>query len=179
MENWLKKQEWLSSTALLKTIWLNYWRNYIISSGQGGKVYTEAPCRAGKQSRLPNVAYIIPKLLEELGEFTILPQSIPLIAEIASPDDSAEELLARTREYLQSGCQEVWLLFPESQLVLINAQQHWLVFNPGELVSTQTVLQGCSGAVDEFLTWGDTKAHRTLPRPPSQSLPPPPVTINQ
>jgi Uma2 family endonuclease len=74
-----------------------------------------------------------------------------LIAEVASPEDSAEELFAKAREYLQSGCQEVWLLFPESQLVLINTQQRWLVFNPGEVVSTQTVLQGFSVAVNELL----------------------------
>src|SRR5919202_3076348 len=127
------------------------WGNYIISSGQGEKVCTEAPCRTGKQSRRPDVAYITPKLLEELGEFTILPQSFPLIAEVASPDDSAEELFAKAREYLESGCQEVWLLFPESQLILINGQQRWILFNPGEVVSTQTVLQGFSVAVNELL----------------------------
>jgi hypothetical protein len=60
-------------------------------------------------------------------------------------------LFAKAREYLQSGCQEVWLLFPESQLVLINTQQRWLVFNPGDVVSTQTVLQGFSVAVKELL----------------------------
>jgi Uma2 family endonuclease len=84
--------------------------------GQGGKVCTEAPCRSGKQSRRPDVAYITPELLEELGAFTILPQSFPLIAEIASPDDSGEELFAKAKEYLESGCQEVWLVFPESRL---------------------------------------------------------------
>jgi Uma2 family endonuclease len=69
-------------------------RNYILSSGQGGKVCTEAPCRTGKQSRRPDVAYITPKLLEELGEFTILPQSFPLIAEVAS-------LMIVLKNYLQ------------------------------------------------------------------------------
>jgi Uma2 family endonuclease len=83
-----------------------YWGNHIISSGQGGKVCTEAPCRTGKQTRRPDVAYITPELLEELGEFTILPQSFPLIAEIASPDDSGEELFAKAKEYLESGCQK-------------------------------------------------------------------------
>jgi Uma2 family endonuclease len=105
-----------------------YWRNHIISSGQGGKVCTEAPCRIGKQTRRPDVAYITPKLLEETGEFTILPQSFPLIAEIASLDDSGEELFAKAKEYLQSGCQEVWLVFPESLgIIAITQTQHLLL----------------------------------------------------
>ena len=128
-----------------------YWGDYIISSGQGGEVCPEAPCRTLKQGRRPDVAYITTELLDQFGQSAILPQSFPLIAEVASFDDSAEELFAKAKEYLQSGCQEVWLLFPESQLVMINSQQRWLVFNPGEMVSTQTVLPGFSVAVDELL----------------------------
>jgi Uma2 family endonuclease len=128
----------------------SYWRNYMISSQKGGKVCTEAPCRTGRQTRRPDVAYITPELLEELGEFTILPQSFPLIAEVASPDDRAEELFAKAKEYLISGCQEVWLLFPENQVVLIITQQKWLVFTAGEQVSTQNLLEGFSVSVDEL-----------------------------
>ena len=128
-----------------------YWGDYILSSGQGGEVCPEAPCCTLKQGRRPDVAYITIELLEQFSESAILPHSFPLIAEVASPDDSAEELFAKAKEYLQSSCQEVWLLFPESQLVMINSQQRWLVFNLGETVSTQIVLPGFSVAVDELL----------------------------
>ncbi len=128
-----------------------YWGDYIISSGQGGEVCPEAPCRTLKQGRRPDVAYITTELLEQFGQSAILPQSFPLIAEVASPDDNAEQLFAKAKEYLQSGCQEVWLLFPTSQLVMINSQQRWLVFNSGEIVSTQIALPGFSVAVDELL----------------------------
>ncbi len=127
------------------------WGNHIISSGQGGKVCTEAPCRSGKQSRRPDVAYITPELLEELGAFTILPQSFPLIAEIASPDDSGEELFAKAKEYLESGCQEVWLVFPESLWIIVITQEQHHLLTLGEVVNTQAVLQGFSVAVDELL----------------------------
>lgn len=89
-------------------------------------------------------------MLQEIGEFTILPQSFPLIAEVASPDDSAEELFAKVKEYLTSGCQEVWLLFPENQVVLIITQQKWLVFTAGEQASTQNLLEGFSVTVNEL-----------------------------
>ena len=131
---------------------IRYWGDYIISSRQGGEICVELLCRTAKQARRPDVAYISAELLEQFGNnFTVLPQSFPLVAEVASPDDSAEELFAKSKEYLDSGCQEVWLLFPETRLVLINTQTRWHLFNTDEVVSTQIVLQGFSVAVAELL----------------------------
>ncbi|MEG4799619.1 Uma2 family endonuclease [Microcoleus sp. ARI1-B5] len=128
-----------------------YWGNYKDSSGQGGEVLTEILCRTAKQGRRPDVAYITPELLPQSGNFTSFSQSFPLIAEVASPEDSAEELFAKAQEYLESGCQEVWLLFPEARLVFVNAGQGWRLFNANEVVNTQTVLAGFSVAVSELL----------------------------
>lgn len=128
-----------------------YWGNYKDSSGQGGEVLTEILCRTAKQGRRPDVAYITPELLPEAGNFTSFSQSFPLIAEVASPEDSAEELFAKAQEYLESGCQEVWLLFPEARLVFVNAGQGWRLFNADEVVNTQTILSGFSITVNELL----------------------------
>ncbi|MCW6048619.1 Uma2 family endonuclease [Lyngbya sp. CCAP 1446/10] len=128
-----------------------YWGNYKDSSGQGGEVLTEILCRTAKQGRRPDVAYITPELLPPSGNFTAFSQSFPLIAEVASPEDSAEELFAKAQEYLESGCQEIWLLFPEARLVFVNAGQGWRLFNADEVVNTQTILAGFSMAVSELL----------------------------
>ena len=127
------------------------WKNYKNSSGQGGEVVTEVLCRTNKQGRRPDVAYITPELLPESGNFTAFSQSFPLIAEVASPEDSAEELFAKAQEYLESGCLEVWLLFPEARLIFVNAGQRWQLFNADEVVNTQTVLAGFSVVVSELL----------------------------
>lgn len=79
------------------------------------------------------------------------PQSPPLIAEIASPTDTAEDLFAKATEYLESGCQEVWLVFPETRWILVITQNQTLAFRSGDVVSTQVVLTGFSVAVDELL----------------------------
>ncbi len=74
-----------------------YWKSYTISSDQGGKVYTDVPCRTTKQVRRPDVAYLTPELAAQFGKADILPQSFPLIAEIVSPTDVAsriEEVIA-------------------------------------------------------------------------------------
>ncbi|MEG4495899.1 Uma2 family endonuclease [Microcoleus sp. F10-C6] len=127
------------------------WRNYKHSSGQGGEVLTEVLCRTSKQGRRPDVAYITPELLPQSGNFTAFSQSFPLIAEVASPEDSGEELFAKAQEYLESGCLEVWLLFPEARLIFVNAGQRWRLFNADEVVNTQSVLAGFSVAVSELL----------------------------
>jgi Uma2 family endonuclease len=137
--------------SLIQGRLVRYWGNYKDESGQGGDVLVELPCRTSKQGRRPDVAYLTAELLAQFGEATALPQSPPLVAEIASPDDSAEELFAKAQEYLESGCEEVWLVFPESRRVLVLIQGQTLGFNVGDVVSTQLVLQGFSVAVDEFL----------------------------
>lgn len=129
-----------------------YWRNHLLELGQGGEICVETLCRTNKQARRPDVAYISAELLEQFGtSFTILPQSFPLVAEVASPDDSAEELFAKSQEYLESGCQEVWLLFPETRLVLVNTPNRWQLFNTNEVIHTQNILTGFSVAVAELL----------------------------
>ncbi len=128
-----------------------YWRSYINSNQQGGKVYTEVPCRTNKQGRRPDVAYLTPELVAQFGDVPTLPQSFPLIAEIVSPTDLAEDLFLKAQEYLQSGCEEVWLVFPDSRLVFVVTQNQILGFKAGDVVSTQKVLPGFSVAVDELL----------------------------
>jgi Uma2 family endonuclease len=129
-----------------------FWGNYKDSSGQGGEVVTEVLCRTAKQGRRPDVAYITPELLQQqAGNFTALSQSFPLIAEVASPEDSGEELFAKAQEYLESGCLEIWLLFPEARLVFVNAGNNWQLFNADEVVKTQRVLPDFSVAVNELL----------------------------
>ncbi len=159
----LKNAEWVDGKIIEKTGMTllhskiqarvsYYWTNYMLSSGQGGEVYTEALCRTNKQGRRPDVAYLDKDLLAQYGNADFLPQSFPLIAEIASPDDSAEELFAKAKEYLESGCQEVWLIYPENQWIIILTKDKHLLLTLGETASTQTILQGFSIAVTELFS---------------------------
>jgi Uma2 family endonuclease len=79
-----------------------------------------------------------------------LPQSFPLIAEIASPTDEAEALFAKAQEYLHSGSLEVWLIFPDSQWVLIATQTQLLGFISGSTLSTQIAMPGFTLEIAEL-----------------------------
>ncbi len=128
-----------------------WWKSYLLSSEQRGEIYTDVPCRTQKQGRRPDVAYLTPGLLEQVGQVAVLPQSFPLVAEIVSPTDEAESVFAKAQEYLQSGCEEVWLVLPENRYIFVITQQQRLWFAAGEVVNTQSVLQGFSVPVDELL----------------------------
>jgi len=127
------------------------WANYMISSKQRGEVYISPPCRTNRQIRRPDVAYLTPELVAQFGNIATLPQSFPLIAEIVSPTDIAEDVFLKAQEYLASSCQEVWLVFPESRLIFVMTQNQILTFRSGDTASTQQILLGFSITVDQLL----------------------------
>jgi Uma2 family endonuclease len=127
------------------------WTIFVNSTENGGSVYTDVPCRTQKQGRSPDVAYLTPELVSQYGQEKVLPQSFPLCAEIISPTDLAEDVIAKAQEYLQSGGQEVWLVFPDNRWIIVATQTARMVFVSGEAVRTQTVLPGFRIAVDELL----------------------------
>lgn len=128
-----------------------YWRNYLNSNEIGGTICTETLCRTKKQGRRPDVAYISAELLEKFGtNFNILPQSFHLIAEVASPEDSAEILFAKAQEYLESGCEEVWLIFPETEIIITCICEGFFLSNKEEEITTKKVMNGFKSIVKEL-----------------------------
>lgn len=155
-QEWIDGQLWEKNSMTLKHGRIQaklgtYWRNYRDNSGQGGEVYTDVPCRTKTQGRHPDVAYLPPDLVAQYGDAKVLPQSFPLSAEIVSPTDLAEDVIAKAQEYLESGGEEVWLVFPESRWIIVVTKESRQIFISGESVSTQKVLTGFRVAVDELL----------------------------
>lgn len=137
--------------ALAQGKLVTQWNIYSSTHDPGGSALTEAPCRTLKQGRRPDVAYLPSNVLTQMRSLNVSPQSYPLIAEVASPPDYAEELFAKAIEYLESGCEEVWLLFPEAQLIMVKTiEQPWQVFSSGQTIATQKVLKGFSIPVDQL-----------------------------
>lgn len=128
------------------------WNAYASESGCGGEAVPEAPCRTLKQGRRPDVAYMTPELLADYGSAPSLPQCYPLVAEVASPDDSGEALFAKAEEYFEAGCLEVWLVYPEARLILVKRLGgDWRLFLPGQEIATGEVLGGFAIAVEQLL----------------------------
>lgn len=147
----VEKQGMTAKHGRIQARLARYWGNFNDEQSLGGEVYTETHCRTVGRARCPDVSYLTPELVAQYGDFNVLTESFPLIAEIISPTDKAEDVFSKVKEYLQSSCLEVWLVFPESQWVLVINQQRQVLFNRGDTVSTQVILEGFSIAVDELL----------------------------
>ena len=126
------------------------WGNHSEDNNIGGEVYTEVPCRTLEQGRRPDVAYLTPDLLAKYGGLPTLPQSFPLIAEIISPTDIANDVFAKAQEYLRSGCREVWLIFGEERMLVVLTEDSRKIYVTEEVV-TSLVLDGFSITVNTLL----------------------------
>ncbi|NJS10915.1 MAG: Uma2 family endonuclease [Microcoleus sp. CSU_2_2] len=147
----MEKNDMTLKTGQIQLRLGSFWEIYKDSSGQGGAAYVEVPCRTNRQVRRPDVAYLTPELVSQFGTLPTLPQSFPLVAEIVSPTDIAEDVFLKAQEYLASSCQEVWLVFPESRLIFVVTQERILTFKAGDTASTQQILLGFSIEVDRLL----------------------------
>ena len=74
-----------------------YWRGYQYSSGEGGKVDADVLCLTSKQGGYSDVAYLTWKLETNFGNEKVLPQGFPLSAEVVSPTDLAEDVIAKAQ----------------------------------------------------------------------------------
>lgn len=167
LEDWIQnppeKKEWVDGQLLdknsinlkhgrIQAKLATYWKNYLYSHQQQGEIYTDVPCRTNKQGRYPDVADLTPELETEFGNEKVWPQSFPLSAEIVSPTDLAEDVIAKAQEYLESCGSEVWLVFPENKWVIVVTQESRLIFTSGQIVHTQKFLHSFSITVDELLS---------------------------
>ncbi|AFY59865.1 Uma2 family endonuclease [Synechococcus sp. PCC 6312] len=131
------------------------WQQYLFQAQSTGRVLVEALCRTQAQGRRPDVALITAELLDQIPGKVALEQSFPLIAEIASPDDSGEGLLAKAKEYLESGAQEVWIIFPENELaltaIMASDAVQWQIFDRTTPIVTRAILPGLEVNLGELL----------------------------
>jgi Uma2 family endonuclease len=146
----IEKDEMNAKTGRIQARLARLWGNYM-SDRQGGEVYTETPCRTIGRTRCPDVAYLTPELVAEHGDFKVLPQSFPLVAEVISPTDMMDEVFGKVGEYLDTQCLEVWLLLPESQMVLVVTAQQQYLYRREDVAQTHQVLPGFSVTVKDLL----------------------------
>lgn len=72
-------------------------------------------------------------------------------AEIVSPTDLAEDVIAKAQEYLQSGGEEVLLVYPKTRWIIVATGESRKISISGEVVNTKKILLCFSISVDELL----------------------------
>jgi Uma2 family endonuclease len=67
--------------------------------------------------RQPDVSVISPERIRAANPDSYFEGAPELAIEVVSPSDSAEDLDIKTKQYLQGGAQQAWILYPKTQSV--------------------------------------------------------------
>ncbi len=113
------------------------------ASKNGGMLITETDMATSPiQLRRPDIAFYTHEQLPKMwaGEN----QVAPLVVEVISPTDKAEDINAKLEEYFRAGVRVVWHIFPHSQKVDVYTSPDHVTICRGKTV--------CSGApaLDNF-----------------------------
>jgi len=85
-----------------------------------GGVYPEASFQIGANERIPDLAFISSERIPLEGEPEtkwLIPPDLAI--EVVSPNDLYEKVLVKTLEYLAAGVKQVWIVSPESQMIML------------------------------------------------------------
>ena len=122
-----------------------------VDAGNLGRVFSTPSFLVGAnrdQSRKPDVAFVAGQMPTELEAILAL---VPTLAvEVISPNNTAEEIEAKVKEYLAAGTQLVWLTFPESRMVIAFWADGGAVFKAGDTITAEPVLPGFACPVSDL-----------------------------
>ena len=138
------RHEWIKSTIL--TLLIVYLEKYRIGRAFSESMFT----MAGGGARIPDVAFVSQSKLALLPYADIaIPFAPDLAVEIISNSEIAARAEKKVQEYLASGVQEVWQVYPIARFVRVRTAQGSRDVAEGELLETP-VLPGFQVQVQAF-----------------------------
>ena len=103
--------------------------------------------------RAPDVGFVLSERVPAepvMGYFQGAPD---LAVEVLSPDDRAGEVLAKVRDWLQSGCRRVWVVDPRTRTVSIyRSPSEIVVLSESDTLTDEELLPGFALPVGEIFT---------------------------
>lgn len=94
--------------------------------------------------RAPDVAFVSREQLERCGMTTAYyPEAPALAVEVVSPDDSAEAVDSKIRDWLAAGTKIAWVVYPKGRTVTVyRALDDIQVFTENDTLSGESVVPG-------------------------------------
>jgi Uma2 family endonuclease len=130
--------------------------NFVTPRGLGFVVSAEAGFQIAHDPdtvRAPDVAFVRAERIPPGGVKGFF-QGVPDIAvEVVSPNDRASEVIAKSQDWLQAGCQMVWVVDPQTRTVSVyRSRSEISVLTAEETLSGGDVLPGFSVPVAAIFT---------------------------
>lgn len=92
--------------------------------------------------RAPDAAFIAADRVEEVHTVKFIPGAPDLAVEVLSSDDRPGEVAAKTKQWLEGGAKEVWVVDPAKRTVAIHREGEDAVVRQGSDVITTELLPG-------------------------------------
>jgi Uma2 family endonuclease len=95
--------------------------------------------------RNPDVAFVTAQHLTTIDLDRSPVDGAPALAvEVISPSNTAQDIAKKTQQYLRSGCQIVWIVYPSLRLVEIHSASGVRQMKEPESLNVETLLPGFS-----------------------------------
>jgi Uma2 family endonuclease len=102
--------------------------------------------------RAPDVSYVASERLTGIDMRKFLPLAPDLAVEVVSPDDTAAEVDAKARMWIDYGSRLVWVVFPDERVVHVYRKGlPPAELTPAEKLSGEDVLPGFTLPISDFL----------------------------
>ena len=118
-----------------------------------GEVVAEQEFRLDEDTvRRPDVAFLRAEVASRIEPSKSILDVVPdLVAEIVSPNDTAERLMRKVDQFLLAGCQCVWVIYPaERKVQAYEPNDQVQVLGVGKNLEAPNVLAGFSLPVSEL-----------------------------
>jgi Uma2 family endonuclease len=111
-----------------------------------GIVLEETDFRLGPDTvRNPDVAFVTAEHVKKIDLDRSPIDGAPALAvEVISPSNTAQDMAKKTRQYLQSGCRCVWLVYPTLRLVEVHTASEVASVQESEPLREEEILPGFS-----------------------------------
>jgi len=101
--------------------------------------------------RAPDIAFIRADRPPEKFPQGYFDGAPDLAVEVLSPNDRANEVQAKIRDWLDAGCRAVWIVDPETKSVTIYKSTHDIVvFNSTDTITDAQILPDFNAAISEI-----------------------------
>ncbi|MBL8153607.1 MAG: Uma2 family endonuclease [Anaerolineae bacterium] len=118
------------------------------------------PVTEKRTARIPDASFVrkgrLPKDYDRSRPF---PGAPDLAIEVVSPDEGADELMGKIRDYLRFGTEQVWVLYPESRELhqFIQGEKGSHIYSEGDRLSGGALLPGFEIRVADLFAQPDTE----------------------
>jgi Uma2 family endonuclease len=109
-------------------------------------------------SRVPDICFIRKgRITSNFDLRKPFPGAPDLAIEVVSPDETAESIRSKIRDYLRFGGEQVWVMYPDQkelhQYIAGESVAH--IFSPGDTLQAPTLLPGLQIAIADLFTLPD------------------------